>query len=214
MLDDGSAGIAAIKHRGGVTIVQDPREARFPAHHGERHRDGEVDYTLPLDRIAPLIVRLAPDPQGVEESRTLVHGKAYTMKGGSSGLMEHPEAADAPNLDYAVQHPTTDAPSGLCAPECGGALWERKEDGVMRFRCHVGHALSLETMLAAQAESIEMALWNATRALRERAALLRRVAEYAPTVQNVHMRESAREDAEAYDQQAELIRGLLLRHSQ
>jgi two-component system chemotaxis response regulator CheB len=73
--------------------------------------------------------------------------------------------------------PQPGAPSGFTCPECSGALWEADEEGVPRFRCRTGHQFSLDTLLTAQADSIEAALWSAVRALEERAAMLRGMAQ-------------------------------------
>ena len=70
-------------------------------------------------------------------------------------------------------------PSAFTCPECGGTLWELHEGELLRFRCRVGHAYSPESLEAAQAESLEAALWAALRALEESAALSRRLMKRA-----------------------------------
>ena len=127
--------------------------------------------------------------------------------------MEPPYAADPPDLNAAVQNATPDKPSGLICPECGGSLWEALEDGVAQYRCHVGHILSLESMLQAQGEALESALWNAVRSLNERAALLRRVASRVAGGISDLTPMRATEEAKELEQQAALIRRLLLRQS-
>jgi two-component system chemotaxis response regulator CheB len=57
--DDGTAGMRAIKLRGGITIVQDPSEAPFPSMPMSVMQDIKVDYSLPLSEIAPLLARLS-----------------------------------------------------------------------------------------------------------------------------------------------------------
>jgi len=56
---------------------------------------------------------------------------------------------------------------------------EIKEGELVRFRCRVGHAYSPESLLAAQSNGIEAALWTALRALEEKVALCRRMIERA-----------------------------------
>jgi two-component system chemotaxis response regulator CheB len=47
---------------------------------------------------------------------------------------------------------------------------------VVRFRCRVGHAYTSHTMLEAQGDTIERALWTAVRQLEERVLLVRKLA--------------------------------------
>ena len=67
-------------------------------------------------------------------------------------------------------------PRPLTCPECGGVIWEVTDGELTRFRCHVGHSFSAESMLEMQSDSVETALWTALRVLEERADLLRRLA--------------------------------------
>ena len=67
-------------------------------------------------------------------------------------------------------------PTALTCPDCGGALWDVTEGGLVRFRCHVGHSYSAASVLTQQADDLERSLWTAVRALQERATMSRRVA--------------------------------------
>jgi two-component system chemotaxis response regulator CheB len=57
-LDDGAAGLLAIKQLGGIAIVQDPSDALFPAMPENALAFVSVDHVVPLRDIAPLLVRL------------------------------------------------------------------------------------------------------------------------------------------------------------
>src|SRR3954447_7077747 len=67
-LDDGTAGMLAIRLRGGICIVQDPESAFCPDMPKSVLRQLEPDYTLRLNEIAPTLERIAqttataPDP--------------------------------------------------------------------------------------------------------------------------------------------------------
>src|SRR5207253_7844581 len=69
-------------------------------------------------------------------------------------------------------------PSPFSCPDCGGVLWEIEEDPkLVRYRCRVGHALSPITMMTAQDEKLEEALWTALKTLEESARLSKRLAD-------------------------------------
>src|SRR3954471_7113799 len=57
-LDDGSSGLAAIKHHGGVAVVQDPDDALFSGMPASAIARVAVDHVVPLAALAPLLVSL------------------------------------------------------------------------------------------------------------------------------------------------------------
>ncbi len=67
-LDDGTAGLWDIKRHGGIAIVQTPEEAMFPSMPLSALREVEVDHTLKLAEIGPLLARLARNGKAREAS--------------------------------------------------------------------------------------------------------------------------------------------------
>jgi two-component system chemotaxis response regulator CheB len=63
VLDDGVEGLQEIKRHGGLTIVQDPAEARFSAMPRNALAKVEVDYCLPVTKIRDLLTRLPDLPR-------------------------------------------------------------------------------------------------------------------------------------------------------
>ena len=62
---DRARGLQAIGASGGITIVEDPRTARFPwMPRAALIADG-IDFTLPLDDIAKTIIALVQDGSGM-----------------------------------------------------------------------------------------------------------------------------------------------------
>jgi two-component system chemotaxis response regulator CheB len=164
-LDDGTAGLWAIKQLSGTAIVQDPADALFSSMPQNAINHVQVDHIVPLARIAPLLVELASSP--VEEPRAPV-----------------PETVDI-EVKIAMEHNAIDAglarigePSFFACPECHGVLLQIKEGARTRFRCHTGHAYSVASLLAAIDEGIEESLWIAIRALEEGQLLMGRMAEH------------------------------------
>jgi two-component system chemotaxis response regulator CheB len=52
-----------------------------------------------------------------------------------------------------------------------------REGGILRFRCHTGHAFSSGTLLDSSGTQVEARLWDAVRALDETVMLLNRLGE-------------------------------------
>ncbi len=63
-LDDGTAGLLAIKQRNGITIVQDPNDAIYADMPRSALKHVAVDYCVPIVEIGPLLVRLVNEPIG------------------------------------------------------------------------------------------------------------------------------------------------------
>jgi two-component system chemotaxis response regulator CheB len=57
-LGDGTAGLRALKQLGGIAIVQDENDARFPAMPADATRHVPIDYCVPLNELAGLLGRL------------------------------------------------------------------------------------------------------------------------------------------------------------
>ena len=98
--------------------------------------------------------------------------------------------------------------STLPCPECGGALWEMHEPPP-RFRCHVGHAYTMRTLVASQSERLESALWAALRELEESEALARRMSENAARRRDAKSAQVFSARASARASHANVLRELL-----
>lgn len=167
-LDDGTAGLWSIKERGGIAIVQDPDEALYPSMPRSAMAHVQVDYCLPLADIGATLVQLA-NQQAEEEG-------AYPVPENMEQEVKYVEMADG---DLIASNERVGSPSAFSCPDCGGVLWEFHDGALLRFRCRVGHAFSVNSVLSAQTEQLEMALWTALKTLEENASLSRRMAQQA-----------------------------------
>jgi two-component system chemotaxis response regulator CheB len=162
-LDDGTAGLWAIKTCGGTTVVQEPGTAKQPEMPLNALIHNRIDHRVPLQEIGALLVRLAQKPVDV-------HGPPRP-----ASLKDEIEFAKA-NPDI-VRMQRMGTPSPYTCPACGGALWELEEGGHLRYRCHTGHAYSQAILLLEQNGMVEDSLYAALRAVEEKAVALRRLAE-------------------------------------
>ena len=81
---------------------------------------------------------------------------------------------------------------------------------MVRFRCRVGHSFGPESLSAGLSQSTEAALWAAMRALEEKAALHRRMAE---TLKSAKVTAQRLRDQSASDEEnARIIRGMIFAH--
>jgi two-component system chemotaxis response regulator CheB len=102
-------------------------------------------------------------------------------------------------------------PSAFTCPSCHGCLWEMQDGKLVRFRCHTGHAFSPESLLAEQSEALEESLFSATRALNEKAAAMRSLAQhFAPHVPSLHA--EYLQKAAKLEGNADVIREMIASH--
>jgi two-component system chemotaxis response regulator CheB len=100
--------------------------------------------------------------------------------------------------------------SKLTCPVCQGALWEINDADLLRFRCHVGHAFSAESLSDGQSERLEVALWSAVRALEEQMILAQRIVERARKANHMRAVTMFERRAEEAERNSGIIRQLLL----
>ena len=61
-LDDGTAGLWAVKHFGGTAIVQDPLDAEVPSMPDNAMRQVKIDHCIGVTELPQLLVRLTKEP--------------------------------------------------------------------------------------------------------------------------------------------------------
>jgi two-component system, chemotaxis family, protein-glutamate methylesterase/glutaminase len=202
LLDDGTAGLSVVTRHGGVTIVQDPDEARFASMPENALKNDSPRYVLPVRKIAPTLLEL------------VANGRRSRARGGHPDSTLDKKVKIAEIDMTAIERDKPGVPSVYSCPECNGTLWEIREEKVSRFRCRVGHAYGAESLLASKNEELESALWTALRTLEEKAALHRRLSEDAARRQNSRVATIFRQMAEDFHQQAQTIRHVLLQREQ
>lgn len=162
-LDDGTSGTLAVKLGEGMTVAQLPEDALYASMPDSAIRVAGVDHVRPADAIGPLLAALTRETITVHEEIMPITS---------------PDTEDEDGVEDPGTPPEGPASSFTC-PECHGALWELRDEKLVRYRYRVGHAYAPETLAAHQASHVEDALWAAYRALQESAALAARLGERA-----------------------------------
>lgn len=160
MLDDGSAGLSAVKECGGTTVVQDPADALYPSMPQSALRYVGADYTVLLAGLAPLLTRLVQEPTNALEN--VPRSKLNQIESRFSEM----STIDRHEMD------AIGSQAGVSCPECHGPMWKIKDGKLQRYRCHVGHAYTAQTMAEGQIEAQEAHLWQALRLMKERISLI------------------------------------------
>jgi len=194
MLDDGAAGLWAVKTCGGVTVVQEPGEALYQDMPAAALRAVEIDHCLPAGEIGALLARLAKEP--------VANAHPHEAPPGIKAEVELVQLDGSLERMREVGHPSV-----FTCPSCCGMLWEVKGQGIPRFRCHVGHAYSAESLLSEQSAAAEEAFYTALRALEQKAAAAHNLAERMAT--KSALRERYEATAGELDEKARILRRLL-----
>jgi two-component system chemotaxis response regulator CheB len=192
LLDDGAHGLFQVKQQGGVTIAQSPDEAPEPSMPRAAIELVGVQYVLTAKEIGPLLNSLTQGAEDIEsrprqEQRDIAEGRAAGLR------------------IAGVDSPT----SPFSCPQCGGALWELRDGNLLRYRCHVGHGFSAQTLTALVSDEVEQALWTSVRLLEEQAELQRRLADKSQSEGNLSLGERFQSNVADRRYAADLIRRLL-----
>nr|HET7859750.1 chemotaxis protein CheB [Caldimonas sp.] len=192
-LDDGTAGLQAIKEAGGIAVVQDPDDAIASSMPASALQYVEVDHCVTLPLIPALLTSLVAEtvarPTVASPPERLVHEQQAALQQGD------PVA----HLDAIGKR------SPLACPECHGTLWEILDSRPQRYRCHTGHGFTARTLHEAMAGAGDDAMASARRALQERELLLRQMADQSRA--DGHADEAERLDGAArqLNRQGELL---------
>jgi two-component system chemotaxis response regulator CheB len=191
VLDDGTAGLAAIKCCGGLSVVQDPMDAAWPDMPRSALERDHADYVVGLAELPDLLVRLCREPAG-----PVLPVPPGLIAEARIAAQEAPLPEHLSRLGH---------PSHITCPQCGGVLNEVVEAGSVRFRCQIGHAFTAEGLVAAQNDELERALESAARMHRDRVVLLRRLQQMSTARSLWHTAERWRAGAEESERAANLI---------
>ena len=161
-LDDGTAGLWALKRRGGMTVVQTPGTAGSPDMPNHALAAVDVDVVADAEEIGTLLPRWCRESTGYAVSdlteRVVEVENSYL-------LHREKEQYSLNEIGFGA---------GIVCPDCGGQLWQMRE-GPLRYRCHVGHGYSAHSLLMQQGVEIETAGWRLVRALEEDISLSQRI---------------------------------------
>lgn len=191
-LADGSAGLVAIKRHGGMVVVQDPEDAIFKGMPQSALRAVQADHVVPLHLMAETLAALDRSP---------VASQAQPHPAASEAGAGHDGEAPAEHDD--------DQPAIFRCPDCGGPLFDSKDEDVLHFRCIVGHEWTAENLLSEQSGGIETALWTALRTLVESARLSRQLEQRVARRGQPRLAATFSRRAEQAEEQARVLREVL-----
>jgi len=157
-LDDGTAGMKAIKRCGGTCIVQDPADADYPDMPKNALNQVKVNYCLPLSEMGSLLYKLVSKVPG--KSKPIPKDISIEAEIAKRVL------SDLPSVNALGEQVPFNCPG------CGGVLWRVDKKASTRYRCHTGHAYTAASLLAEQTLKIEETMWTALRMFEERNNLL------------------------------------------
>ena len=161
-LNDGTAGLLAIKDRGGTAIVQEPAEATARSMPLSALSHVAVDHHCSVDDLGRLLTTLVADPP--EPTSVAVAPLLVIESRIAEGMFT---VGDWWRLEQ------LSAPSGLNCPDCRSALYRLNDQRLLRFRCRSGHGFSAESLLSGQSDARGNLLSSLFGALLEEATLAR-----------------------------------------
>lgn len=199
ILDDGSAGLYAIKSRGGRAVVQDPSDAPYPDMAINAMKIVEVDHCVAVSEMGILLTTMANEPAvdaagPVPEAMELEVKIALNYNAFEQGVMGLGEL------------------TSYTCPECRGAVAQIKDGKLTRFRCHTGHAFTLNTMLVELTKSTERSLWVTLEKIEEAELVLNHIARHLKEEGDDESADVVLKKSKNEKHRAKLVRELLLNY--
>jgi two-component system chemotaxis response regulator CheB len=191
-LGDGASGLWTIRQSGGITVVQDPKDAAYSEMPLTALNRAKPDHIAQLKDMPALLTSLAHEPAG--ETKALPRSAHYEVEVARTGR------GDMDQMDKFGRR------SVLACPDCGGVMWELDEGDLSRFRCHVGHTYTAEVMSLALDDNLRRALASAVRALEERTALARKLYHQAKNSGHRLLAETWAAKMNEFERESEIIR--------
>jgi two-component system chemotaxis response regulator CheB len=228
--DDGSMGLYGVKQRGGIAIVQDPSEAAWSEMPRRALAYATPHYVLKSRDIGANLINLVQIDQDeivMPNRRAAKSDGRSERKSRSRNGARHPSSKssrpngrsarpDEPGLSGGENPENQKAayfdegegtPSVFACPECHGVLWEVRDGNLVQFRCRVGHTYGSDSLNVELSQASEAALWAAMRALEEKAAMQRRIADGISTDRKGSGR--LRDQSQADENNARIIREMI-----
>src|SRR6185312_14108522 len=200
MLGDGAAGLLALKQCGGIAVVQEPDDAAFSEMPAHALRRAEPDHVVTLAALPALLKKLVQQPAGnLFRVSDRLRFEVEIARSGRSNMRE---------MDRIGRR------SVLACPDCHGVMWEIDEGELVRYRCHVGHAYTAESMKHAIDENLTRALGSALRALDERVAIAEKLRDKAIANRHLTSVEWWQRRVDETQREAEIIRESIERMEQ
>jgi two-component system chemotaxis response regulator CheB len=162
-LDDGAAGLRAVRACGGYTLVQDPADCRAPSMPVHALRAAGADVVAPVARLGTAILEaLEPSMENAhprkQDDVSVIEIEERMLRTGQISLSDLEAIGER---------------SALTCPDCGGVIWKIGKSLPLRYRCHTGHAFSAASLESEQRMQSENAIWQVIRGIEERIYLAR-----------------------------------------
>ncbi|ACI58426.1 two-component system chemotaxis response regulator CheB [Rhizobium leguminosarum] len=165
MLNDGAAGLHAIKSNGGTAVVQHPLDAEADQMPLAALEAVEVDHVASAADLGRLLIDIAGTSAGpaLDSPSDELRLEVEIAAGARTGSVELRKIA---------------SPTAITCPDCHGVLSEVRGSGPLRYRCQIGHAYTADA-LAAHIDELDEAIRIALRVMEERVTLVERMARDA-----------------------------------
>ncbi|MCE6991488.1 chemotaxis protein CheB [Dyadobacter sp. CY323] len=200
-LDDGTSGCWTINRMGGITVTQDPDDALFPQMPLNAQEQVNINYSVPAKQMGALLARLsneaAPsDLRLSKKEQKLLETEFIIAKGDHSFQLGITKLGEL---------------TSFTCPECHGALTQLKEGKIIRFRCHTGHAYTINSLLSEVSTNIEAILFQAMKSLEESTMLLTRLGQYFDSQKKTDIAEVFYDKSKQVEKQSRSVHDAILR---